>query len=309
VQFHAALTDLAPPEMHAEQALPRLPTLERLLSRADRAPAPADWRRWALAVAGLAAPPGDLPVGATLAAADGLDAAAGTWLVAAPVHFVAALTHVRLHAAGVLAQAPAAAAALAARFNATLGTREQRLRAVGSLLLLQVDGALALSTVDPDALAGRDVGEALPSGPDGGHIRRLMTEVQMWLHDAAPAGEGMRVNGLWLWGAGRGLLAGEAAWPTLETGDPFLHAAHAVYAGRAARPGARLATWRLADFAADGAPLARAEAHWFLPLAAALARGTLQMATIHYAGQAFRLQRHQRWRVWVRPRPWWELAA
>jgi hypothetical protein len=309
VHLHAALTDLAPLEVHAEHALPRLPALERMLARASRAAAEGDWRRWALAVAGLAAPAGDLPVGATLAAAHGLDASSGTWLVAAPVHFVATPTHVRLHAAGVLAPGREAATALAARFNEALGSREQRLRAVASLLLLQVDGALAVGSEDPDALAGRDVGGALPTGPDGGRVRRLMTEAQMWLHDAPPAGAGPQVNGLWFWGAGRAPLEGEAVWPALDSSDPFLRAAREVYAGRAAGAGARLASWRLADFAPDAAPLARAEAHWFEPLEEELAAGTLQSATIHYGGQVFRLHRRQRWRLWVRPRPWWELVA
>ena len=310
VELYAALTGLGPLDLVAGAALPRLPAFERLLSRSDPVTAPADWRRWALAVAGLAAPPGDLPVGATLAAAAKLEAAAGTWLVLAPVHLTAGLSSVQLHSAGVLSLAPDAAGRLAARLNAELGAPQQRVYACGEHLLLQVDAALDLRCADPEALAGRDLGGALPEGADGGRLRRLMTELQMWLHDDPPlALEGLPINGLWPWGGGRGALAGTPRWPVLVSRDPFLCAVHAQAPGTAPRVAAQLVNWRFAALHAAAEPLARAEQEWFAPLATALARGALAAATVHYAGRAWRVTRRQRWRAWIRPRPWWEQGA
>src|SRR3974390_113037 len=116
-ELYAALTDLTAPDADAVENLPRLPLAERLLSRAERRPAPHDWRRRALGLAGLAAAPGALPVGRTLARHHGQpDAVDGTWFVATPVRLVAGLTHLTFDARGALALPPGTAAALAARF-------------------------------------------------------------------------------------------------------------------------------------------------------------------------------------------------
>jgi hypothetical protein len=305
--FYAAVTDL--PALEAAEAdagsrLPRLPAFERLLARGERTPADPDWRRWALGLAGLAAPPGDLPLGRLLAAAHGLEALADTWLAATPVRLIAGLTRVRMDPAGPVALAPAAAAELAARFNAEWGGETCALHALGSELVLRHHGALALTSVDPATLAGRDIEAGLPAGPDAGRITRLMTELQMWLH-AAPRPP---CNGLWLWGAGRAPLAGAPRWPQLDCADPFVRAARACHPGTAAAA-ARLVHWRAEELLARGEPFAALDAAWFVPLGRALAVGELAQAELHLGTTTLRLRPRQRFRVWVRRRPWWELAA
>jgi hypothetical protein len=262
-------------------------------------------RRWLLGLAGLTPPAGDLPVGRTLAARHGhavADDASG--FVATPVHLVAGLSRLQFHAHGALALPPGAAAALAERF--ALDWRDPSLALVpaGEGLLLRAAARFEVTTADPARYAGRDVGEALPRGADAGRLERLMTELQMWLHAALPPSvEGPPVNSLWLWGAGPVPLAGDAVWP-LSGGDPFLEAAAALVPGAAGA--ARFEAWSLAALTRSGRGFASCDTDWFAPVAAALHSGAIGAARIHAGRHEFVLRRAQRWRAWVRSRPWWE---
>ncbi len=306
-ELYAALTDLTPPDGDALDGLPRLPLAERLLSRAERRPAPPDWRRWLLGVAGLELPGGDLPVGLTLATRHGQPPAqAGSWFVATPVHLVAGLTRLQFHARGALALPPGEAVALAARFARDWHDPSLALVPAGELLLLRAAERFDVATADPAVHAGRDVREALPRGVDAGRLERLMTELQMWLHGTRQSSvEGLAVNGLWLWGGGRTPLAGRAAWPTSAAADAFLDAAAALLPGTVRD--ARFQAWSLAALARSGQAFADCDALWFGPLAAALRSGALGSARIHAGAHEFVLRRAQRWRGWLRPRPWWEI--
>jgi len=307
--LHVALPDLAleDPETAAD-TLPRLPVLERLLARADRREAPADWRRWALGTAGLVAPDGDLPVARTLAARGGLAVDAGqTWFVATPVRLVAGMSDVHLDPQGPLRLDESVRAGLIERFAGEFAGGGLALVHGGGELLLRSDDALVVHTHDPAALAGRSLGAGAPRGPDAGRVGRLTTELQMWLH-ARPvvATDGRVANGLWLWGAGRAPLAGAARWPVLAGDDPFLHAAAAGAATERAR---LLDVFRVADLVHEGHSVATADPRWFAPLAARLRDGELTTAELHCAGRVYVLRDRQRWRAWRRTRPWWEYFA
>jgi len=308
-ELYAALTDLVAPDAEVAAGLPRLPAAEALLARGERRPAPADWRRWALELAGIEAPPGDLPVGRTLALHHGLAAEPdSSWFVATPVRLVAGLSRVHFAADGALRLAAGAAAALAARFAAEWRDPTLALVVAGDGLLLRAARRFEVVTADPAPFAGRDVVAALPAGADAGALQRLMTELQMWLHGAAPAArEGGPVNALWLWGGGAGPLPGDGRWPALDGEDAFLGAAAAAGAGRAAD--ARLESWSLAALTRAGHSFAALDALCFAPLAAALAARRLDRARIYFDGHEYLLRPGQRWRRWRRPRPWWELGA
>jgi hypothetical protein len=295
--LYAALTGL--PTVDADAArdagLARLPRVERLLARARARPASADWRRWALAAAGLEAAPGDLPAGAWLAGRAAAPDAA-TCLVATPVTLRAGLRDVRL--AALPAAAPARLAALALRFNADFGGTPATLEVADGTLLLRHAAPLAVETHDPEPLQGADIGAALPGGADGARLRRLMTELQMWLHDS-PADDG--INGLWLWGAGRVPLAGVARWPAALPDDPLLAAARRAHPG-ATDPSCRLLRLDVGARLAAGESLATLDEAWGRALA-------LGPARVHLAGREFVLERRQRLRLWRRARPWWELIG
>ncbi len=281
----------------------RLPALERLLARGVARESDSDWRRWALGTAGLVAPSGDLPLARLLAAAHGLDVGPSeSWLIASPLKLGAGLNSVHVLDAR-LDVAPEVAAGLCARFNAEWqGSAE--LQVAGPALLLREPAELEATTVDPSLLDGLELTAALPRGRDAARLIRRMTEIQMWLHAAGESA----FNGLWLWGAGRGALAGTAAWPMLATNDPSLAAARIVHPGSAATPAPTLATWSCAGLLAAGLALTDADARWFEPLEAALARGEVEAAELHFAGRAIRLTGAQRFRWWRRARPWWEFG-
>lgn len=310
--LYAAVVDLPIPEareraLEASPPLPRLPAFERLVARGHRARADADWRRWALGCAGLGAAPGDLPVGEVLARAGGLGlAAADTYLAVAPLRLGAGLAAVRVEALPA-ALGRAAAERLASRFNAEWAGEACELFALDTGLVLRHRGRLGITTLDPALSVGRDLAAALPRGADAARLVRLMTEIQMWLHALPPADGAGHANALWLWGGGHGELAGAARWPAFADIDPFLAAARALYAGEALA-GARLARWPVAELAA-GEGLAGAERAWFGPLAAALKSGALAAAELHVGDTTIALTARQRFRVWRRPRPWWELGA
>jgi hypothetical protein len=68
------------------------------------------------------------------------------------------------------------------------------------------DQPLEVATQDPERVLDRHIEGFLPQGSDAPRLRRLMSEMEMWLfeHPAmGPPARGARpVNGLWLWGGG-----------------------------------------------------------------------------------------------------------
>jgi hypothetical protein len=306
-ELHLALTDLAAPDADAEAGLARLPVGERLLARADCHPASADWRRWVLSTAGGAPPPGDLPLGRALIAAAGQRLDPGRqWFVATPLHLVAGLTRVHFDARGPLALAPEARAALAARFAADWSDSALELAAIGETLVLGLPAALVVETRDPATVTGHELSAARPRGADAGRLERLMTELQMWLHGAGIAAtDGRPLNALWLWGGGVAPIAPPPVPPALCGADAPL----AALLGAAPPPGApRLELRSVAALAADGG-FPAADAHWFEPLAQLLAAGRHPCIRVHVAAREFVLRPGQRFRLWRRARPWWELLA
>jgi hypothetical protein len=308
-ELFAVLTDLEPIDPADGDVPPRLPALERLLSRATRVDAPRDWRRFVLERVGLDAPGPELPVGATIAAAAGLDAASGTWLVATPVPLLATLSDVRMDSAGPRPLEPDVGHAFASQVTAALSDAGFALHYANGALLAHFDDALDVETTDPAPLAGRRIDVQLPRGRDGGRVRRRMTELQMLLHDASHSRALPGANALWLWGGGRAQVGGRATWPRVDGDDAFLRALHALDAARIDRSDARVVTWRLAALGGEGDAFSAADRTWFASLADDLARGHVRRATLHVAGRAYELRPSQRWRFWSKIQPWWELAA
>jgi hypothetical protein len=313
-----AITDLAPPA--GGTLLPRLPALERLLSRGDRGAGPADFRRWILARAGIDAP-------ARLALAEVVAGRPGAWALATPVHLVAGLERVHLHPAGVPALAPGELDAVAASVNRQLGGDGLALEAVTPTLgLLALPRPVEAETHDPALLAGREAGAWLPAGADGGWLRRLMTEIQMLLHEhPVNAGRAARgeaaMNGLWLWGVGGDALpALPATLPALATTDACLAALWRRADTKVAAPPAaadalldvgagegHVVTLELGALAASPVDaLGEMEERWFAPLERALARGRLEGVDLWLGGWTVACAPRDRLRFWRRGAPWHE---
>jgi hypothetical protein len=308
------ITDLARPADGTVDGLPRLPRLEARLALATRTAAQPDWRRQVLALAGNAlAVEHDVPVGAVLAAQAGLATPPGTqWAVATPVRLAAGMDHVQLQAAPV-----AFPAAWVVPFNAAFADAGLALHAAGDHWLWSVAQPLAVRTHDPAPLVGHDIGPCLPTGVDGGKLRRLVTEAQMWLHGAgeqrlggcspAPAGSELP-NAFWPWGFG--VTTALAEVPLQYTGrDPW---ALAVCRGGDGAP--RLVTWTLEEHgqAASGAGIdafSAADAAWSAGLGAAVREAGA--ADLWLDGRAWQLSRADAWqplrrlRRWRGTAPWW----
>jgi hypothetical protein len=236
---------------------------------------------------------------------------------------------VHLHPAGLPRVSPAELAAVAATLHAELGADGVVLEPLGpSLALLSLPRPVDAETHDPAPLAGRVAGDWLPSGPDGGWLRRLMTETQMLLHahpvNAARAARGeLTLNALWFWGMGGEPLPSPArTLPALGSADPFLRSygpAHgapgetaparlADWLGRA-RPAPAVVTLELAALAASPAEaLELAEERWFVPLERALAARRLAAVELHLGGRGVSCTPLDRWRFWRRA-PWPESLA
>lgn len=201
---------------------------------------PSGWRSWltarcgrpdldGLALAAVVA--AALPM-STSAATDGAassqgGASGGAWL-ATPLHLVAGLDSVHLPQDGIVRLDVPEREALAAGFAAALGGGRLQLSPAGAeAFVLQGLDLEAVQTVEPVDCLGGNLADAQPTGPGAAGLRRLMSEIEMWLHEhpvnLQRVARGARpVNALWLWGgatpqrpaiAGYGVAAAAAATP------------------------------------------------------------------------------------------------
>lgn len=141
-----------------------------------------------------------------------------------PVHFEAALDHLRAYAV----DAREVLAPLCARLNERLGEDEpMRFEAHGNLGYVFSAGLEHAAERPVAAIDGAEPGPFMPEGSAGAAYQRLMSEIQMVLHDApvneALAEAGQRtVNGLWIWGLGERTQTPERDLPTLHADDALL---------------------------------------------------------------------------------------
>jgi hypothetical protein len=293
----------------------RAPLLERLLARAEAPRHVIDWR--ADAFRALAPKVAEMPAVASAAARGVAVASSVHWaLLASPLHFEAGLRDVVLPADGLLTLEPAEVEALAAGFNEIFATGgAQLVRGSDESLVCLFDAPIDVQTTDPENVIGRDVFEALPRGADAPRLRRLASEIEMWLFEhpvnAARRGRGTPlISSLWLWGGG---VPG-AALPAVEGwcagSDPLFGAfpqesRYAPASGRAAaRPGVVViahnpgtALWQ------------RAEEAFIAPAVADLKARRLAAIELSAGERAFRLSARGLGRFWRSPRPWWETLA
>jgi hypothetical protein len=224
----------------------------------------------------------------------------GTWLQIRPVHFAAGLDDLRM----VLPPPPSAEEA-----EQLLSTLRPLLALSGFELLTSGDvtsgnwylwtaSELQLTTYAPRNLLRVRIHELMPHGPDAGALRRLMTELQMLLHEhpvnQQRARQGLPIiNAVWCWGASplqpvteplpirmisdsayvRGLcehVHGEC-WPVPADAQALLS----------------LDTEQVLLVLPGGAEL---EKRWLQPLHAALLRGQIKQLDIHLDNGRTRLQ-------------------
>jgi hypothetical protein len=187
-----------------------LPGLARVARYGTGRPLEQGWRSWLAGWSGQEALAGSAP--ATVAAAASrvsAEEAKGrmAW-IATPVHLIAGLSSVHLDARGLLHVEPELRRELAADFNSVFAESGFRLEALPSAGFLMSGPRIAdEDTIDPARILGSSITEVLPAASAAPTLRRLLAEIEMWLHDhrvnAARQKRGrLPVTALWLWGGG-----------------------------------------------------------------------------------------------------------
>jgi hypothetical protein len=300
-----------------------LPNLDWLLRFASAGDAIGDWRSWlslSLGAAGLA----QLPVARVCALGLLPDAVAARSWLATPVHLEARLDHVRLADRGLLRLRPDEREAWMLEFARSFGPEYALHDAGERTFLLSGAAATPVASVDPARLLDADIGYALPSVPAAGELRRLGTEIEMWLHGAAinmareRAGQ-RRVSALWLWGGGVSdpnapIAASPVEGVRLLGGDAFLMALARTLplpvlpapASFAALP--QDATRSIVELAPMTSlpteSLTALDDAWFSSVRGALTHGALESVDIIANDRWFRIAARPAWRIWRRHSPW-----
>jgi hypothetical protein len=299
----------------------RAPALERLLARADGRSSVASWRAAAFRVIALdrADPP---PIAVAQLRAAGGTACDGWAALASPVHLVAGMSSVQLPADGLLQIDSSEAEALAEDFNrAFAGGGSRLVRGSGSGLICVFDAPLTPDTTPPDTTPpdealGSDVWAHQPRGRSSAELRRLGTEIEMWLFDhelnAARRARGLPlISALWLWGAGAldAPLPRVAGW---AAGDDVLFSA---FDRRSQYPGAAGAGAGGSEASKSGVVVMAAwpgtaawqesEHRWLRPALDDLKAGYLSGIEISAGDCSFSLSARGLRRFWRRSQPWW----
>jgi hypothetical protein len=322
------LTNFSAPEPDGASAQwPRLPLLEALLSRSNETRLGSDWRGW-LAACCAPAELAALSLASIVAAAFRGTAtpspqSSGYWL-ATPVHLFAGLDSVHLHPSGLLSLSADEQQLLVSDFTRVFADSPWRLEAIGRRELLLVGPQVQADTCDPATLLGDDPSAGLPRGVGAGTLRRLGSEIEMWLHEhavnrAREARRELPVTGLWLWGAQP---------PTLPEARSVLTGAQLFGEDTYAQ-----SLWRLQS--RQGLPLSAASAaiqtvpmslssdsvvlltdglqeleqHWLPGALRALRQRRLSVVRLIAGGRSFSVSSLQLMRFWRKRAPWWQVLA
>src|SRR3984893_16515201 len=189
-----------------------VPGIESAGRFGERAALQHGWREWLARSLGREDLAGAAPACIAAAAAEGAAGGppadwSGPLWIAPPLQLTTGAARLYLDHRGVLRLPRAELAALAAAFQDTFAVSGFTLTPLSSGgFLLRTPGIAAVATTEPARCAGADVAEALPRGAAAAPLRRLVSEIEMWLHGQALNGAGVRrgeppVTTLWPWGA------------------------------------------------------------------------------------------------------------
>jgi hypothetical protein len=310
--FRAALRSAA----EDTSGLPRMQAVEWLVSRGERGAAwTGGWREWLLghtATGALALR--RWPAGAAVRALAAGRRVDGCWACAEPVHLLTALDHLRLAPRSSLDLTAEERQALVPALNqALVGSGCTLYGAEPHPWTLACDSNVECESVEPALAEGHDIREWLPGGRDGARVRRLMNELQMWLHEHP-------VNAVWLWGFGTAEEVPAANLPLLHADDAWLmglwrlqgaECGSLADAGHALQ-GAAAGDMLVAAAAASDDPLASLrdwESLLCEPLAAAVREGRIGEGTVLFGDAPVSITHRSRFAVWRRPRPLTDFLA
>lgn len=315
--------------------LQRSPLLEWLIARAPDSSLVVDWRAEAF---GLLAPPGTpMPPIATMGLwgssaatgaapgiamlgvatpgvflaerAPGTNTSAGVWAcVATPVHLSAGMTQVTFPDDGILQLVGTEASVLAADFNAVFeGAGVRLMPGPAGVLFCVFDQALDVATRDPECAVGEDVYGSQPSGCDAGRLRRLMSEMEMWLFNHAVnqlrvARELPSITGLWLWGGG----ARDVKIPALSVWAAGEDVFFSRFGTASELPRGPASGVVVLNDCPSSPTWQEVERRWLQPALAQLRAGHIAQIHLSAARRRFTITSGLNLRFWRRTRPWWE---
>lgn len=154
------------------------------------------------------------------------DVHAQQYWVASPYHARVTRDGVRLMPESMLPWSEEDAQALCDRVNPLLDEDGMRLHTVGAALILACATALEVSPQDFPTLNGGMLPNVHPEGVDGGRLMRLLSEIQMLLHQSPMQHrqeQGLPdIHGVWLWGAAE--AACDVHTLGIATRHPYLQA-------------------------------------------------------------------------------------
>jgi hypothetical protein len=318
-------------------AFARVPGLQAVGRFGTRAPLPQGWRAWLARWAGHGELADIAPAEIAAAVLDGAQrpqAQPGTRWIATPLELRASHLRVHLEHRGLLSLAAEEQQLLAVEFAGTFGGAGSSLAPLPSGdFLLSTPGLAAHPATEPARSAGGDVAAALPRGAAAGPLRRLVAEIEMWLHALAlnelrtQRGE-PPVTALWPWGAGDRRQGGRQPPAARAAGSlPLAFGRDAWLAGlwhlqggssrplpQRLEPVLAAGTDRAVVVAEVGRELqcshpdtvaeavARLDERLVLPAWRALTRGELAQLTVIVGDARVQSRRTSRLRLWRRPR-------
>ena len=234
---------------------------------------------------------------APLSALGSVAAIDGWWLHAVPMHFAAGMNDiVAVTLSGDARPTADDLTELSASLSRHLVDAGVELIATGERWLLRAARALDVRTVHPAAATARGLKASLPEGPDAGELRRLMTELQMLMHEhpvnARRARAGLPdINAIWPWGQGASPLPqsrGTERWPRAIASQPYvrgIYRLHGAAVDDLPRDGGDVLAGdepaRELLVVVDAADLAELDARWIAPLSAALREGRLLSLSVY----------------------------
>ena len=313
-----------------------VPGIESAGRFGERAALRHGWREWLARAVGredlAGAAPACVAAAAVEVAPGGAPAgASGTPWIATPLQLTAGAARLHLDHRGVLRLPRAELAALAAAFQDTFAVSGCSLTPLSSGdFLLRTAGMAPVPTIEPARCTGNDLAEALPRGAAAAPLRRLVAEMEMWLHGQALNEARVRrgeppVTTLWPWGAeGRAVQPGRrAGGATLRAfgADPYLSGLWHLQADVCGALPQRLQEV-LEDGHASGVvlvlevgqelqsdghytlaqALARLDERFVSPALKALRRGEVSSVTLIANDTRVTLRRRSHLRLWRRPR-------
>jgi hypothetical protein len=293
----------------------RSAALERRLARArHRSLAESGWRSWLAQALGHPEIAGQPP--ARFASGE-----PGAWF-ATPVHLVAGVDHVQMAARGWLRLSAAECEALARDFAAVFSMPPLTLQPAGAEgFVLRGMVPTDAVTHDPARVLGADIAPGLPAGSGASLLRKLGSEIELWLHDhavnrARVARAERPVTTLWLWGghasdaavaqAPRGPVPtalSRARKPQGQADELWMAALwHALEAPFAPAPASidALATGSDVVAVVRNVEAVEAESAWVEPALHQIASGCWRSVSIVLADGVYRFRAFDLWKPWRR---------